>query len=174
MGRRRTTTPVRAAEWSSARVRSGLRLSVTGLIACLVMLPIAGLPISMATGATPTSAWTQLNPGTSPSARSSAATAYDAGTGQLVMFGGSSSGSSFVNDTWTWNGTTWIQLSPVASPSARSGAAMAYDARTEQLVLFGGGDTSGVLGDTWTWNGTTWTHLKPATSPTARGGAAMA
>ncbi len=165
---------MRAAGKSGIRIRTGLRLSASGLIACLATLSIAELPIATATGATPTPTWTQLDPATSPSARSGAAMAYDAGTGQLVLFGGSTSSSSFVNDTWTWNGTTWTQLNPATSPSARDGAAMAYDASTGQLVLFGGADTSGVLSDTWTWNGTTWTQLDPATSPPARGGAAMA
>ena len=158
MPRRGKAKSVRAVERPAARVRWGLRLSVTGLIACLVTLPLAVLPIPTVSGATPTPTWTQLDPATSPSARSGAAMAYDASTGQLVLFGGSTSSSSLVNDTWTWNGATWTQLTPATSPSARYGAAMAYDASTGQLVLFGGGNASGVLADTWTWNGTTWTE----------------
>jgi hypothetical protein len=99
--------------------------------------------------------------------------AYDAGTNQVVLFGGQSS-SGNLNDTWTWNGTTWINMSPAASPPARSSATMAYDPSSGQVVLFGGAGNSGLLGDTWTWNGTTWTQQTPAMSPPARDTAMMA
>ena len=46
--------------------------------------------------------------------------AYDAATGQLVLFGGfDQQHGADLNDTWTWNGTTWTQLSPATSPPAR-------------------------------------------------------
>jgi hypothetical protein len=117
--------------------------------------------------------WTQQNPSTSPSARNSASMAYDAATGQMVLFGGLS--GTDLNDTWTWDGTTWTQLSPATSPPARYGASMVYDAASGQMVLFGGAspDTGTLLGDTWTWDGTTWTQLSPATSPHARYNASM-
>jgi hypothetical protein len=46
--------------------------------------------------------WTQLSPGTSPSARANAATFYDPARCQMVVFGGSISGSTDVADTWTY------------------------------------------------------------------------
>jgi hypothetical protein len=122
--------------------------------------------------------WTQLNPATSPPARSGASMAYDPGTGQLVLFGGiDACNGSYLTDTWTWNGTTWTQSNPATSPPARSEASMAYDRGTGQLLLFGGQDLHFAfpfLDDTWTWNGTTWTELNPATSPPARSEASMA
>ena len=62
--------------------------------------------------------------------------AYDAATGQVVLFGGSN--GSNLGDTWTYNGTTWTQQSPASSPSARYDSTLAYDATTGQVVLFGG------------------------------------
>ena len=120
--------------------------------------------------------WTQVSPATSPPARSGAAVAYDEHTGQLVVFGGTDSSGTFLDDTWIWDGTTWTQVHPAASPPARSGAAIAYDADSQQLVLFGGtaAGSSGLQGDTWTWDGTTWAQKKPADSPPSRTGAAMA
>ena len=94
--------------------------------------------------------------------------AYDAATGQVVLFGGTN--GSNLGDTWTYNGTTWTQQSPATSPSARSESTMAYDAATGQVVLFGGNNGSGYLNDTWTYNGTTWTQQSPATRPSARYG----
>jgi serine/threonine protein kinase len=119
--------------------------------------------------------WTQRFPATSPPARYLASMAYDPAARQLVLFGGdSNSTGGYLNDTWTWNGTTWTQRFPATSPPARNAYdSMAYDPAARQLVLFGGSD-GGALNDTWTWNGTTWTQRFPATSPPARSGASMA
>ena len=113
--------------------------------------------------------WTQLSPANSPSARSSAAMAYDPANGGLVLFGGGDASSTPLGDTWTWNGSTWTQLNPPTSPSARASASMVYDAATSSLVLFGGfAGHPGAVGDTWTWNGVTWTQQHPKDSPSAR------
>jgi len=111
--------------------------------------------------------WTRLSPATRPQACSGTAMAYDQATGQLVLFGGArilhSGRVQFLNQTWTWNGTTWTQQSPATSPPARDSASMTYDPAIGQVVLFGGatGNTNRTFGDTWTWNGTTWTQLSP-------------
>jgi hypothetical protein len=114
--------------------------------------------------------WTQQHPAVSPPAlnRASAAMAYDAATGTVVL-------SEVDGSTWTWNGTTWTQQTPAASPPARFGAAMAYDTATGTVVLFGGQSSTGhLLADTWTWDGTTWTQQAPATSPHFRYDTTMA
>lgn len=99
--------------------------------------------------------------------------AYDPTTGNLVLFGGYD-GSTALNDTWTWDGTTWTQQHPAASPSGRVSAALAPDP-SGNLVLFGGTNLLGnYYADTWTWNGTTWTLSKPPSAPAARAYAAMA
>ena len=100
--------------------------------------------------------------------------AYDAAAGNIVLFGGASSTGTFLNETWTWDGTTWTQQSPSVSPPTRSSQmGMVYDAGTPTVVLFGGNNSAsaGVLGDTWTWNGVTktWTQQNPTTSPSPRG-----
>ena len=111
--------------------------------------------------------WAKLSPATRPPACFGTAMAYDQATGQLVLFGGGkilkSGRVRFLDQTWTWTGTTWTQQSPATHPSARYGASMAYDQATGQLILFGGAINSGKVtyGDTWAWNGTTWTQLSP-------------
>ena len=118
--------------------------------------------------------WTALSPAQSPPARSESAMAYDAATGDVVLFGGLS-GTTALSDTWIFNGTNWTQASPPASPPARSDAAMSYDAATSQLVLFSGSSGPGkMLSDTWTYNGTTWTQVATATSPIPRSDASFA
>ena len=116
--------------------------------------------------------WTQLSPATSPSARERASSAFDPATGQLILFGGFD-GTSYLNDTFTWDGSTWAQQSPVTSPAVRYSASMAFDPATGQLLLFGGQNAGGYFGDTWIWTGSTWTQLMPAASPPERSGAGM-
>ena len=48
-------------------------------------------------------------------------------TGALLVVGGCSQNGStctFLNDTWTWDGTNWTQQSPPVSPSPRQAVAM--------------------------------------------------
>ncbi len=125
------------------------------------------------------STWSELDPSTSPSARSNASMAYDPASGQLLLFGGENSSDQNFGDTWSWNGSTWVDLDPSTNPPARVDAAMAYDPALGELVLFGGSEGTGsggtYDGDTWAWNGTTWTELNPTGStPAARAGASMA
>ncbi len=169
----------RGSRLDRVRAHWGPRLLVAiSMMAGLVGANIAAAPPAAA--APPVVAlWSQPTLSTSPPARSAASVAYDAGTGQTVLFGGYN-GSSYLNDTWAWNSTTgtWAQVDDTAdpactttcttSPSVRSGAVLAYDPATDQLVLFGGYNGSAWLADTWTWTGTTWSQLAPATSPTGR------
>ena len=112
--------------------------------------------------------WTKQQPTATPSPRTGAAMVYDPATSQLLLFGGSShSGTGYLGDTWTWNGTTWTQLNPATSPPGRHNADMIYDAASNEVILFGGYDGH-YLNDTWVWDGTAWTQLHPATSPTPR------
>ncbi len=91
----------------------------------------------------------------------SAAMAYDAADGLVVLFGGTE------GDTWTWDGTDWTKQTTAHSPPPGS-EGMAYDDTDGQVVLFGGRTSAAFLGDTWTWGGTDWTKRTPAHSPLAR------
>ncbi len=122
--------------------------------------------------------WTDVSPGfnapAGPSGRSGHAMVYDATRGVVVLFGGSSGGSS-LNDTWEWNGSVWSNVTPSAgNPGARSGQAMAFDSIRGVTVLFGGQGIAGPLADTWEWNGQAWTNVTPQgtgpISPPARSG----
>ena len=138
----------------------------------LANLVLTLLPLALSAQ---TANWTQQNPNTSPSARSTPVMAYDSMRSQVVLFGGQAgSGQQAVqNDTWTWDGANWTFSHPTQSPGARSNSAMAYDSTHGQAVLFGGDFSGSVLGDTWLWDGSNWTQ-SPQTGPPERGLHAMA
>jgi hypothetical protein len=118
-----------------------------------------------------TGGWSQLSPGTSPSPRQGAGIAYDPTTQTVVLFGGGTGLYTYLNDTWTWDGTTWTQQFPPVSPRACEfdTQGMVYDQATENVVMFMGGNCNPNLAETWVWNGRkkTWTQKFPAASPPA-------
>ncbi|MBI4872520.1 MAG: hypothetical protein HY814_13250, partial [Candidatus Riflebacteria bacterium] len=109
--------------------------------------------------------WVQRSPSTRPSGRSGSAMTYDSARNRVVLFGGYA--SSYVHDTWEYDGATWTQVNPVSRPSARIGHAMAYDSARGRAVLFGGYDGS-YSQDTWEYDGVNWTLMNPASRPLAR------
>jgi hypothetical protein len=94
--------------------------------------------------------------------------AYDDATGTVVLFGGETAAGTYLNDTWTWDGTTWTEQFPAVRPSARV-TAMTYDSLTQTVVLFGGADRTQYLGD---YLDLERNHLDPAVSERGAGGAA--
>ncbi len=90
--------------------------------------------------------WMEWSAGT-PRARSGAALAVGWRTGNAVLFGGGSSATDLLADTWEWNGR-WLRSSAVG-PSARREAAMT--GCNESAVLFGGWDGTTVSAETWVY-----------------------
>jgi hypothetical protein len=67
-----------------------------------------------------TGVWTRVHPGTTPPIVSDAASAYDAATGQVVIFGGAGTTSretGLYDQTWTWDGSDWTQRGGTSGPS---------------------------------------------------------
>ena len=121
---------------------------------------------------TPGAQWAILTPtGTSPNARSDAASTVDTSTNRMIVFGGDGSGGSF-NDIWaldmTANPPSWQLLNDGTgtAPPARSDAAMAYDSSRDEIVLFGGRGGS-TFGDLWIFDLGTNTWSQPGTAGTA-------
>jgi Phage tail protein (Tail_P2_I)/Galactose oxidase, central domain len=119
--------------------------------------------------------WAQLFPSTAPTARTLASMAYDTSTQTTFMFGGSSAGG-YLNEMWSFSGTSWTNVTPVVAshPSQRYGMVMAYYTPGSAVIAFGGISGSTVYNDTWSYAGGVWTQLSPSTVPPARylGGAA--
>lgn len=159
-----------------ARYRRAVRALV---LACLSLTSINALAQAD---------WTLRTPSVSPPARASAAMAQ---LGRdVVLFGGSSTASGVLGDTWIWDGTNWRQITSFGlfgtgpRPPARSNAVMAYDPASGTAVLFGGQDANGhLLSDTWVFAASTnsllhrsffeWVQQKTSLSPPAREDATM-
>ena len=106
-------------------------------------------------GGTPT--WILLSPSVAGPPKTNQATAYDASSNSLIVFGGLA-GNVFTNDTWVLSNANglggapnWTQLNPSGGPpSARCCMATVYDPATKRMVVFGGGNNTSSLNDTWT------------------------
>ena len=83
--------------------------------------------------------WIALSPNNSPPARSYLAMTYDPVSGKTIAFGGFD-GTGYLNDTWSFDGTTWTHIATQSAPPARANAQMTYDSVAQKVVLFGGFD----------------------------------
>jgi hypothetical protein len=70
-------------------------------------------------------AWTELSPGSAPTARSEGAMAYDANGHRLILFSGIA--CPFRSETWARGGTDWKLLQTPQAPPPRIEAAFAAD-----------------------------------------------
>jgi hypothetical protein len=110
--------------------------------------------------------WTRMSPSVMPPQRELHAMAFDAASGQVVLFGGVGSTSSApLGDTWVWNGVTWKEVVTAHKPPARFLHTMAYDPVTQKVVMFGGDGGSKILNDTWIWNGSDWLPAPAQATP---------
>jgi len=137
---------------------------VRTLIAAVVMV------WAQTSGAAGPPEWFSFEPG----ARAAGGMAFDSGRGVAVMFGGTTDGSTFSDQTWELSGGFWKQRR-IAGPSARTGlsSGMVYDSARGVTVLFGGGPPNVYLSDTWEYDGTAWV-LRSVTGPSGRRYHAMA
>lgn len=115
--------------------------------------------------------WSQATTAAAPSPRSYAASAFNAATGTVFLYGGRDATNAFLFDAWTWDGSTWNQVNTAGGPNLVLPVA-AFDPLTNNVVVFGlTADYKSV--QTWTWDGS-WQQRQPQTSPTPRVSTAMA
>jgi hypothetical protein len=119
--------------------------------------------------------WNQVKTSHAPPARLWHGMAYDSTRKVVILFGGnaSTSTSSYLNDTWEYNGRDWTQVETPATPAPRSNGALVYDSCRQVTVLFGGENADGNDPSSWEYDGHTWTKKPAEGSPPGRGLAAM-
>ncbi len=122
--------------------------------------------------------WTNLSArsAAAPSPRCCMGSAWDAATGQFLVFGGlPTSPAAANNETWAYANGTWRLLDPSRAPPARGYPAMAYDPALGSVILFGGYDPAleTYLNDTWVFANGTWSEAPRGPSPPARIGESL-
>lgn len=114
----------------------------------------------------PSGCFQQISSATTPSARAWASLAYDPGSKQLVLWGGTGSHGG----VWSWNGRNWTRHD-ARGPAPREGAFFAWDGNSHKLLMFGGWDGQNTdYQDTWELDTARWTwqRMNPAHQPTPR------
>ena len=121
--------------------------------------------------------WTEFDTSkVAPPAHKFASLAYDQTLKKIVFFGGFDGVSTYLDQTWTYDGTAWAQIKKNPAPS-RSLASMWYDATLKKTVIYGGlgrltvDDRLTRYSDMWSFDGTGWTLITPTTNPGMRYGA---
>jgi hypothetical protein len=72
-----------------------------------------------------------------PTSRAGFGFAYDSTRNVGILFGGMTSGSTYLGDTWAWNGD-WAPLATTGAPPARWRGGMVFDSARGVAVFFGG------------------------------------
>jgi hypothetical protein len=123
--------------------------------------------------------WNKLEPPVKPPGREIMQATYDPVRRQTIIYGGIGCGTptplnscpqTYLDDTWTWDGTAWTQQHPAQTPGKRAFGLMAFDPGTQLSILFSGVVTDNLsadtlTADTWSWDGSNWTQQSPANSP---------
>ncbi len=121
-----------------------------------------------------TNTWRNISPPSNrPLRRCLHHAVYDPTGGQMLLFGGCSSGFGPcpLGDLWAFDLTTnqWSEKTSQPTPSPRQHYGLAYDTVRDRMVVFGGAGR-GTLDDTWDYNPRTnsWSQLTISNSPAPR------
>lgn len=141
---------------------TSLRYEDEGSYDCLVTDSCESRACNVAPLAIPlTPTWQLRTPTSAPIIRSDCDMAYDAHRGVCVLYGGYY--STYLTDTWEWDGVEWVQRNPAHSPGRRSGHAMTYDSDLKRVVLYGGFQSEvgqpAWPSDLWAYDGNDWFQL---------------
>lgn len=108
-----------------------------------------------------------------PQVRRFSSMVYDPNIKKTVLFGGYND-LNYLDETWTWDGTTWVQVKKNTAP-ARSHAAMWFDPNMNRTIIYGGigqrttNDRIERYEDMWSFDGTGWTEMKSVETQTHPG-----
>ena len=105
---------------------SNRSLKFPAVLAAMLLMATVSLPPCAVGADVPTVNWSQLSPASSFTPRSYAAVAYDAVSRKIVVFGGFNT-TGYLNDTWTFDGTTWTQVQIATAPTLKECTTVAID-----------------------------------------------
>jgi galactose oxidase-like protein len=132
------------------------RMIVFGGLHASFSEPYAALNDVWALTLGPNPSWTELLPsGDPPVARyyHSKGGIYDPAGDRMIVFGGNTYSSIYLNDVWALNLSgepAWVRLGPQGGPPApRTSHTAIYDAARSRMLVYGGMNGGGDLGDLW-------------------------
>ena len=101
--------------------------------------------------------WTSATSATTPVARNSHTTVFDAPRARFVIFGGTGSDNIVRSDVWMFSSDAgvWTQYAPASSPrpQSRTAAGAAVSTTHNRMIVFGGNVGNSILvNDVWTLN----------------------
>jgi hypothetical protein len=100
---------------------------------------------------------------------------YNASTSTVYVFGGRDPDSGvYLNDLWSFDGTTWTEETQNNRIAPRAGATMTYNPCDGTLWLFGGFTGSQLSNELYQFDSGTWFKRTTSGAPTPRMGASMA
>jgi len=117
--------------------------------------------------------WSDVTPTTSPPARFGASLAFDEVAGELVLFGGGTGPTTFLEDTWGFSTASGWQSRAASGGGTRAWTGLTFHGSGSSggLLRFGGTFYFDYFADTRSWSGSAWTDLSPSSPPTKRMGA---
>jgi hypothetical protein len=103
------------------------------------------------------STWRNISPSSGrPLRRCLHHAVYNAAGGEMLLYGGCSSGSGPCPqaDLWSFDlaNNRWTERTPRVSPPGREHYGFAFDGPRSRAVLFGGSGNSGLLSDSWEYD----------------------
>ncbi|MCI4346799.1 MAG: PKD domain-containing protein [Thermoplasmata archaeon] len=116
-------------------------------------------------------AWSQISATNPPPVRTWTPIAYDAGLGELVLYGGMNAAGQCLGDTWSFANGTWTHDTGAGSstPGTLCANSLLFDPDVGRILLTGGfgfaGSTQVNNTASWTFNGTAWLSLPTIGSP---------
>ncbi len=116
--------------------------------------------------------WTDVSPAANerPLARCLVHGAWDIIKRRLLLFGGQSTETPFLDDLWGWSPEiAWQQIARTPRPTARNLYALIYDAKRSAALLFGGRAQDGPQNDLWIFysQGENWVQFVAQGDPPA-------
>jgi N-acetylneuraminic acid mutarotase len=107
--------------------------------------------------------WTEVSPAnTRPVKRSFMRGVWDSLKQRLIILGGQTDSTPFLDDLWAWSPVTeWQELARNPRPPARSRYSMVFQDQGAQIILFGGDTEQGPVNDLWAFHssGENWTKI---------------
>jgi hypothetical protein len=116
-------------------------------------------------------AWSDVSPaGARPIERCLMRAVYDTAGERLLIFGGQTTGTPFLGDTWLLEPAGWRDVTAGGGPSPRNFYALVFDALAGRALLFGGNTADGDTNDLWAFDsaGERWSQPAVEGEPPSR------